>query len=125
MITVQVKNHSTVVSDTDVKRIVAACQRQIDRDFGPAYGIKASVRFAEKSEALSAFDWQLIVVDDADQDGALGYHETTKNSTPTVYFFAKTTLDDGGLASVTFSHELLEMLGDPEINLCAFDQSGS
>ncbi|HEY7375279.1 MAG TPA: hypothetical protein VIF57_24175, partial [Polyangia bacterium] len=29
----------------------------------------------------------------------------------------------GGLWTVTFSHELLEMLADPNINLCAFDEA--
>jgi hypothetical protein len=125
MIAVQVKNHSTVCSDDEVRRIVAACQRQVDRDFGPAYGIKAAVRYSDKSEPLSQYDWQLIVVDDADTAGALGYHETTKNGTPIGYCFAKTTQKYGGLVSVTFSHELLELLCDPEINQCVFDQSGS
>jgi hypothetical protein len=125
MITVQVKNRSTVVADADVLRVVAACQKQIDRDFGPVYGIKAAVHFAPKDAPLSAYDWQLIVVDDADQAGALGYHETAANGSPIGYCFAKTTRDDGGNWTVTFSHELLELLADPEINLCAFDQSGS
>jgi hypothetical protein len=34
----------------------------------------------------------------------------------------KTTIDDGGKWTVTFSHEYLEMLADPNINLCAFDE---
>jgi hypothetical protein len=125
VIAVQVKNRSTVVSDADVMKAVAAANKQIARDFGPVYGIKATVRFAPKSEPLSPFDWQLIVVDNADQAGALGYHDTTAVGTPIGYCFAKTTMQDGGNWQVTFSHELLEMLGDPEINLCAFDQSGS
>jgi hypothetical protein len=125
MITVQVKNRSTVVSDADVLKAVAACQKQIDRDFGPVYGVKAAVRFAPKDAPLSQYDWQLIVVDNSDQAGALGYHETTANGTPIGYCFAKATMADGGNWQVTFSHELLELLCDPEINLCVFDQSGS
>lgn len=124
MIQVQVKNKSSVVSNTDVKRVVAACQRQLDRDFGPAYGIRASVRFAEASEVLSQYDWQLIVVDDSDTADALGYHETSKNGTPIGYCFAKTTRDNGGNWTVTLSHELLEMVADPEINACMLDESG-
>jgi hypothetical protein len=124
MIVVQVKNHSTIVSDADVAKVVAAGQKQIDRDFGPVYGIKAAVHFAAKDAALSAYDWQLIVVDDADQAGALGYHDVAANGSPIGYCFAKTTRDDGGNWQVTFSHELLELLADPEINLCALDESG-
>lgn len=124
MINVQVKNHSTVCTDAQVMAVVAAAQRQIDRDFGPVYGVRAAVHFAPKSAALSAYDWQLIVVDNADQAGALGYHETAANGAPIGYCFSKTTMADGGNWQVTFSHELLEMLCDPEINLCALDESG-
>ncbi len=124
MITIQVKNHSTVVADTDVKRVIAACNKQLERDFGPAYAIKAECHFAAKDAPLSAYDWQLIVVDDADTAGALGYHETTANGTPIGYCFAKTTRDYGGLWTVTFSHELLELVADPDINACMLDGSG-
>lgn len=124
MIQLQIKNHSTVCTDDEVRAVIAACQKQVDRDFGPVYGTRASLRFAAKDEALSAYDWQLLVVDNADQAGALGYHETAANGAPIGYCFAKTTKDDGGNWTVTFSHELLELLADPEINLCALDQSG-
>ena len=124
MISVQVKNRSTVISDPEVAKVVAACNRQVARDFGPAYGIKAECKLVPVSTPLSSYDWQLIVVDDADAAGALGYHETTANGTPLGFCFAKTTQQYGGLWSVTFSHELLEMLCDPEINLCALDESG-
>src|SRR5262249_42761341 len=36
--------------------------------------------------------------------------------------FARTTIGEGGKWTVTFAHELLEMLADPNINLCAFDE---
>jgi hypothetical protein len=124
MIAVQVKNRSTVVADRDVQRAVDACNKQISRDFGPAYGIEAIAHFAPKDAPLSAYDWQLIVVDNADQAGALGYHETAANGAPIGYCFAKTTMDDGGLWTVTFSHELLELLADPEINQCVLDEAG-
>jgi hypothetical protein len=124
MIAVQVKNHSTVVADNDVKRVVDACNKQVLRHFGPVYGTQAEAHFAAKDTPLSQYDWQLIVVDDADTAGALGYHETSKNGTPLGYCFAKTTQQDGGLWTVTFSHEFLELLGDPEINLGAIDETG-
>jgi hypothetical protein len=46
----------------------------------------------------------------------------TSGGLPLGKVFAKTTLDNGGLWTVTFSHELLEILADPNINLCAFDE---
>lgn len=124
MNTIQVKNHSTVVADTDVKRVIAACNKQLAVDFGPVYGLKAECHFSAKDTPLSAYDWQLIVVDNADVAGALGYHETTKNGTPIGYCFAETTRKNGGNWTVTFSHELLELVADPEINACMLDESG-
>lgn len=124
MITIQVKNKSTVCADLDVKRVVDACNKQLSRDFGPAYGIKAQCVFAAKDATLSQYDWQLIVVDNSDEASALGYHETSKSGTPIGYCFAKTTQQNGGLWTVTFSHELLEMLADPDINACMVDESG-
>lgn len=122
---VQIKNHSTVVGDPEAIRVVAACQKQVSRDLKRVYGLDAMLSFANKNATLGTFDWQLLIVDDADQAGALGYHETTANGTPIGYCFAKTTKDDGGSWSVTFSHELLELLGDPEINRCVLDEASN
>jgi len=124
MIAVQVKNHSTVVADTDVKRVIDACNKQVEHHFGKAYGIQAQCHFSAKDTPMSAYDWQLIVVDNADVAGSLGYHETTKAGTPIGYCFAETTRKNGGNWTVTFSHELLELLADPEINACLLDESG-
>lgn len=126
MIAIQIKNHSTVVSNAEAAKVVAACQRQVSEHYKRVYGADATLHLAPDVDTLlGQYDWQLLIVDDADQAGALGYHETTVNGTPIGYCFAKTTKDDGGLWSVTFSHELLELLGDPEINRCVLDQAGN
>jgi hypothetical protein len=65
----------------------------------------------------------LALLDDADQAGALGYHDITTAGQPLGKAFVRTTKADGGQISVTVSHELLEMLGDPDVNLIA--QSGT
>ncbi len=124
MISIQVKNKSTVVADTEVKRVIDACNKQLSRDFGPVYGIKAECHFSAKDTPLSAYDWQLIVIDNADVAGALGYHDVSVAGTPIGYCFAETTRKNGGNWTVTYSHELLEMVADPEINRCVIDESG-
>jgi hypothetical protein len=45
----------------------------------------------------------------------LGYHDFSANSQPLGKVFAKADFDSGSSVSVTISHELLEMLGDPYI----------
>jgi len=61
----------------------------------------------------------LVVLDNSDQAGALGYHDLTPNGLPMGKIFAGSDLQYGSKWTVTASHELLEMLGDPDINLCA------
>src|SRR5882672_9437152 len=61
--------------------------------------------------------WWMGMFDTADQAGALGYHDLTTAGLPIGKVFAKTTLDAHDLVFVTLSHEVLEILGDPDINL--------
>jgi hypothetical protein len=118
---VVLKNFTTMVSDSDIKRYMAALQIQVTRDFAPLYGSNMVLRFAPTSEALHEKEWLLGIYNDADQAGALGYHDLTAGGTPLGKVFAKTTYADGGLLSVVISHELLEMGADPWINLTALD----
>ncbi len=57
--------------------------------------------------------WQMLFLDDSDQAGALGYHDFTPIGKPIAKIFAKTDLDNGYQPTVTFTHELAEMLADP------------
>lgn len=120
---IAVKNLSTVIKDAELQAAVPAFQTQVSRDFvGSGWGLDATLQFFGKKEKVPAKAWLLGVFDNADQAGALGYHDLTKSGQPTGKVFAETTLKDGGLWTVTFSHELLEIIADPNINLCAFDE---
>ena len=59
----------------------------------------------------------MVFLDDADQANALAYHDLTPEGLPQSKVFVKTTIDNGDLVSVSASHELVEMLVDPAINL--------
>jgi hypothetical protein len=67
--------------------------------------------------------WWLVILDDSDQTGALGYHGRTSEGLPLGKIFAASDLKAGTSWRVTASHELLEMLADPHINLNAFVQN--
>lgn len=58
-----------------------------------------------------------MFLDDADQPGALAYHDLTPDGLPESKVFVKTTLENNDLVSVSTSHELVEMLVDPATNL--------
>jgi hypothetical protein len=122
MIEIAIQNHSTLASDSEIKEVVAALQVQVSRDFLKCWGVGAELHFLASSAKVTPGFWQLGIFDDADAAGALGYHETTAKGLPLGKVFWGTTLKYSGLPSVTTSHELLEMLLDPYINLTAFDE---
>jgi len=123
-IKVSIVNQSTVLSDLDVKSVMSALQTQVTRDFAPIWGIDADIIFVPKGQTPDPKTWWLVLLDDSDTEGALGYHDLNPAGLPTAKVFAKTDLDNHMKWSVTVSHELLEMLADPDINLTAFIQTG-
>lgn len=125
-IKIAVINQSTVVTeDNEVQRTVAALQTQVTRDFAPAWGINADVRVLPAGGKPAPGEWWLVLLDNSDQAGALGYHDVTPAGLPLSKVFAKTDQTYGETWSCTASHELLEMLCDPNINLTVFDESDS
>lgn len=118
MIEISIINESTVVSDADVQRCVDSLQIQVTRDFLPIWGIAAKLNF-HPSKIAAPGAWQLVILDDSDQADALGYHELTAGGLPLGKVFANSDIQAGTLWTVTASHELLEMLVDPTINLTA------
>lgn len=117
MIEIAVLNQSTVVSDAEAAPVIAACALQATRDFAPAYGLDPfTVTFydATKLAQVPADAWQLVLLDTTDQAGDLGYHELTPAGQPLAKIFCRDDMDDGVQWSVTVSHELMEMLADPQ-----------
>jgi hypothetical protein len=119
-----ITNISTVVSDDQVKVAIAALQKQVSNDFKGFWDLDASLSFLDKTAALPKGWWQIVICDDPDQAGALGYHELSENGDPLGKVFARLDLQVGSSWTVTLSHELLEMLADPDINVCAEGADG-
>lgn len=118
-----IKNYSTVVSGPELKAAMPAFQKQTSEHFAPAWGVDAKLLFMPQDYVAAVGSWLLCLFDDADAANALGYHDITARGDPLGKVFCKTTKDDGGIWTVTFSHELLEMLADPGINLAAVDEN--
>ncbi len=112
---IAVANQSDVATNREVERIVKAVQRQVTEHFRPAWGLQARLVFNE--EPVLAM--KVVVKDKAppEDDGYLGYHWV--NGLPVTYVFAKDDIDEHGEFSSTLSHEVLEMLADPDVNLFA------
>ncbi len=121
-IKIAIFNLSTVLTDTQVQQAVPALQTQVTRDFFPAWGIDAELVFVPHGTPLPLDMWWLGVFDNSDIAGALGYHDLTPQGRPLGKIFAATDLHSGHSWTVTMSHELLEMLADPDIDFTVFLQ---
>lgn len=124
-ISVAVMNASTVLTDNAVNAVIPALQTQVRDHFAPAWGIDADLTFVPTGSQPMEGAWWLVILDNSDQAGALGYHDVTSEGLPLGKVFAATSLQNGLEWTVTASHELLEMLADPEIDLTVFVQSSA
>ena len=118
-IKISIINASKTVKDEDVLKAKGALQTQVSRDFSPVWGVDADLDIVPQGENPPEGHWWLVILDDSDQAGALGYHDMTPEGLPLGKVFAGTDAEFGTQWTVTASHELLEMLGDPAINLNA------
>jgi hypothetical protein len=104
--------HVAIVADTkaidtaQVSQVAAAVQKQVTRDFGPIWGITATVDAFDKLESVPVDYWPVILRDDINQPGAAGFH-TDDHGQP----FSLVQVDASW--PLTVSHETLEMLADP------------
>ncbi len=94
------------VSAADLAKTSAALQKQATRDFGPIWGIQATVDSFPDLKSLPLGYWPIIISDNIHQEGAAGFH-TDKNHQP----YSLVQYDDSW--QLTCSHEMLEMLADP------------
>jgi len=125
-------NQSTLVSDADVKTMTRAVAHQVRYDACPIFGLTpVPVVYAKDAESAPPGSYVISILDDSDQEGALGWH--TEDGGDVIYgrVFARPVLDNGGdaltkelsVASV-LSHEVLETLADPHANLWADNGRG-
>jgi hypothetical protein len=105
----------------NLDKLVAALDKQMQRDFVPIWGYPAKLYVTKKPKPD---EWQVVFLDDADEADALGYHDITKDGQPISKVFVKTTIAAGEKVSVTTSHELLEMMIDPGAQLWAQNGDG-
>ena len=107
-------NKATDPLGVDFDALIAAMQAYVDQYVVPVWNTPAKLvkttDFVEKA-------WAMVFLDNADQPGALAYHDLTPDGLPLSKVFVKTTIANGDLVSVSASHELVEMLVDPAINM--------
>lgn len=123
---ISVVNHTNgQISDEDLQFVVRAINRQITEDFEPYWSLGATLRLEGRSEKkpgkLSLPDLRgdaiLYLWSETDVEGALGYHDQNASGIPYGFVFTALSKKLGEPWSVTLSHEAMELIGDPEVNL--------
>jgi hypothetical protein len=124
---ISVINHTKTISDEEVQRTLRAINRQIREDFEPYWSLGAELRLEGRSQnqkKLNKTDLAdmrgsavLYLWDQVKAKDALGYHERNHRGIPfgVVYTELSKELEENW--TVTLSHEALELIGDPEVNL--------
>lgn len=111
---IAVFNKATTPLGVDFDKLIVALQVYVDKYVAPVWSTPAKL---VKSKDFIRGAWAIAFLDDADEPDALAYHELTPDGLPISKVFVRTTISNGELVSVCASHELVEMLVDPGINL--------
>jgi hypothetical protein len=116
---VVIRTTTELVPEKELRSIVKALQRQVTRDFRPAWGIDATIVYGEKGEEYpDAYHINVRRTAGEEDKGYLGYHFSAEGY-PVATIFAEEDLKEDKTVSDTLSHEVLEMLVDPACNLYA------
>jgi len=123
---ISVINHTDgEISDQEAQNVIRAVNRQIEEDFEPYWSMGARLRLEGKSavrpDGQSPVDMRgdavIYLWNDSDVEGAIGYHDRNFAGIPFGFVFTQISAEIGEPWSVTLSHEALETLADPEVNL--------
>jgi len=111
-------------SDEEFQRAIRAINRQIKEDFEPYWSLGATLRLEGKSTpkmkqgaADMRGDAVLYVRNEVRVSDTLGYHDTYNRGIPFGVVFTELSEELNESWTVTLSHEALELIGDPEVNI--------
>ncbi len=123
---ISIINHTNgQITDELLQVTIRAINRQITEDFEPYWSIGGELRLEGRSGktpqkqnlADMRGDAVIYLWDKTDVDNALGYHDANNRGIPFGFIFTELSKKLGEQWSVTLSHEALELIGDPEVNL--------
>jgi hypothetical protein len=123
--TIVIVNESTLISDADVTAWVVALHQQA-HDVTAAWGLDAwTIEGPMKIAAVPAGAVPLVCLNDADQAGALGYHDVDPHGRPYGRAFMRDCIDNGVDPASCVSHEACEIILDPGCDVWETTPEGS
>ena len=113
------------VSDEELQAAIRGINKQIAEDFQPYWSFGARLRLdgktGTKPEKQNITDMRgdaiIYLWDKTDLPGALGCHDANNRGIPYSLVFTELSKKLGESWTVTLSHEALELIGDPMVNL--------
>jgi len=120
---VAVINRSTRVGDEEMRGAVMALQKQVRRDFAPVWGIDAELTLVAKGADPEPGSWWVMIEDQSEFPSIIAYHTLTPEGLPYVRVSVVTAQQSDFAWTMAASHDLLEMLANPRVNLTVFDSS--
>jgi hypothetical protein len=107
-------NNARTPMGVEFDALIAAMQKFVDEHLVPVWGTPAKLI---TSTGFLKGAWAMVFLDTT-RDGSMeGYHDMTPDGLPMAKVFVKNILDQKDRVSVAASHELAEMLVDPDANL--------
>lgn len=98
----------------DLDRFTAAMQTFVTDHVAPVWGTPARL---VRTKTFRPGAWAMVFLDVADEPDALAYHDLTPDGLPLSKVFVRTIADARASLTVAATHELVEMLVDPAVNL--------
>jgi hypothetical protein len=102
-----INKSSKSIDFSEIIGVARALQIQVDRDFGPIWGVRAQITPFRQDDSIPPGVWPINIVDHP--TGGLGIHLGEEERKP----YAEVQASDDPPWSSIASHELLEMLADP------------
>jgi len=125
LVIISVINHTDGdISDEEIQETIRVINRQIKEDFEPYWSLGATLRLegrsSDKPDEITTPDMRgeavIYLWNETDVPDALGYHEKNNRGIPYGFVFTELSSEIEPW-SVTLSHEALELIADPEVNL--------
>src|SRR5262245_8596241 len=123
---ISIINHTNgKLSDEEVQHALRAINCQVQQDFEPYWSLGAMLRLEGKAGAKPKQqqpsdmrgDAVIYLWDNVNVANALGYHDRNNRGIPFGFVFTELSKSLGESWTVTLSHEALELIADPEVNL--------
>lgn len=119
--TINIIDKSTLLGDGDFQHMVEACRIQLEQHVAPMWLRGAWNIVVNQPESVG---YPIVIVDDPDHAGALGYHTQSPGGKVWGRVFVKPIINNRGTmlrgsmsVSAVLSHEVIEAYCDPNVNL--------